>query len=128
MIFDENFFSKQQFSGADIENYKASAIRDLKIAEKSKELEVKFHFSYMALIKAGICRIAREGYRVKSRPGHHIKIIESLSKLMKDEDIVIIGDKMRKDRNIDFYEPAGTILKDDVAVFMSFIKDLIPKL
>jgi hypothetical protein len=128
MIFDENYFSKQKFSGADIENYKASAKRDFEIAVKSKELEVKFHFSYMALIKIGLCSIAREGYRVKSRPGHHIKIIEALSKLMKNDDIIVIGDKMRKDRNIDFYEPAGTISNDDVAIFTGLIKDLITKL
>jgi len=128
MKFDDNYFSRQKFTEEDTAGYRNSALRDFQIADKSRDIEVQLHFSYMALIKTGICKIAKEGYRVRSRPGHHVKIIEALSKIMKDDDILVIGDKMRKDRNMDFYEPEGIISDEDVEIFMGLVKKLIDKL
>lgn len=103
MNLDRNFFIKQSFTAPELARYKRSAKRDLDIARAAKEAEVAFHFAYMGLIKIGIYCLAREGYRVKSRPGHHQKIIESLGAIMGSEDILVVGEKMRKDRNLDFY-------------------------
>lgn len=82
MKFDKNYFSRQSFALEELEKYRKSIVRYLNIAKTSAETDVKFHFTYMALIKIGIYFIAKEGYRIKSRPGHHQKIIETLSKLL----------------------------------------------
>jgi hypothetical protein len=39
---------------------------------------------------------ARKGYKVRSAIGHHVKILEKLSQLFKDEDILVLGNKMRQ--------------------------------
>jgi len=68
---DKNFFSTQVFTADELEKLRKSAEKYLAISKKNREPEVKFHFTYMTLIKIGIYLIAKEGYRVKSRPGHH---------------------------------------------------------
>jgi len=82
MKYDKNFFIKQQFDQEELEKYKKSAERNLNIAKSSEEPEVIFHFAYMALIKIGIYCLAKAGYRIKGKPGHHQKIIEYLSKAL----------------------------------------------
>lgn len=128
MIFDKNFFSKQKFTGEELKKYKRSAKRDLDIAKTSKEPEVVFHFAYMALIKIGIYCLASEGYRVKGRPGHHQMLIEFLSRHFKSEDILIVGDKMRKDRNLDFYSADALGPHEEIAENLKFVNDLYNKL
>ncbi len=128
MTLDKNFFVKQHFTTIELRKYKDSAHRDLKIASEADEPEVMFHFAFMVLIKIGIYRIAREGYRVKSHVGHHQKIIESLSRLMGSEDIVIIGDRMRRDRNLDFYSASIERSVEEVRDYLNFVKDLYCKL
>lgn len=124
MRFDKNYFIKQEFSQNELNKYKKAAERDLSIAHKDKEIEVIFHFSYMALLKIGIYTIAKEGYRVKSRPGHHVQIIEVLSGILKSKDIAIIGDKMRRDRNLDLYSASALITRTDVEIYYKFVLDL----
>ncbi|HBE44046.1 MAG TPA: hypothetical protein DDW17_01000 [Deltaproteobacteria bacterium] len=124
MKLDPNFFVKQQFSLEEIEKYKKSAKRNLETAISSKEPEVIFHFAYMSLIKMGIYRLAKSGYRVKSKPGHHQKIIEYLSQMLKSEDIIIIGDKMRKDRNLDFYSADVMYSEKEIKEYLEFVKNI----
>ncbi len=59
-----------------------SANKDLKIAEKSKEIEVTFKFYYDAFLKFCIYIVAQEGYKV---PCYYQKIIEQTTKILKDE-------------------------------------------
>ena len=124
MRFDKNYFLKQEFGHNELNKYKKAAERDLAIAHKDKEIEVIFHFSYMALLKIGIYVIAKEGYRVKSRPGHHVQIIETLSDILKSKDVAIIGDKMRRDRNLDLYSANALITKKDVEAYYKFVQEL----
>lgn len=128
MKFDKNFFIKQAFASAELARYKKSARRDLDIARAGKEPEVVFHFAYMGLIKIGIYCLAREGYRVKSRPGHHQKIIESLGMILGSEDILIVGEKMRKDRNLDFYSAGVLGSPEESQDYLEFIEGLYKKL
>ena len=79
-------------------------MHDLKIAEASDITDVIFKFSYDALIKLGITLIAKKGYKVRSTTGHHVKILEKLSQLLKDEDILVLGNKMRQERNVNLYD------------------------
>ena len=122
MMIDKKFFIKQKFSLGQLAKYKKSTRRDLDIAKSSQEPEVIFHFAYMAFIKIGIYCLAKTGYRVKARPGHHQKIIEYLSQFMNSEDILIIGDKMRKDRNLDLYSADTVYSIDELNEYLEFIE------
>ncbi len=102
--FDCRYFKKLSFNGGQIKNFINSSLHDLEIAESSKIQDVIFKFSYEALIKLGIALIAEKGYKTRSVPGHHIKILEKLSDILRDEDIVVLGNKMRQERNMNFYD------------------------
>ncbi len=123
IIFDVKFFEKKDFNKKIISRYFYNALKDIKIASRSKEEEVIFKFSYDAIIKTGITLLASHGFRVRSRRGHHIKILEKLSQILNDEEITLIGESMRRKRNLDLYE--GGILiseKEAKSYFNSAIK------
>lgn len=121
---DKNFFSTQAFTADELEKLRKSAEKYLAISKKNREAEVKFHFTYMTLIKIGIYLIAKEGYRVKSRPGHHQMIIERLAELLKNEDVMLIGDKMRRSRNMDFYSADGMITETEAEKDFEFVEKI----
>lgn len=125
--FEDRYFQKLQFTEAQIRQYFDSAKRDLDIAEHSNIAEVRFKFAYDALIKIGIALIAKQGYKVRSQPGHHVKILEKLSQITGDTDVEILGNKMRQDRNKDFYE-GGTIITDkETKEYLGFVKTVFDK-
>ncbi len=128
MKFEREYFIKQKFTEAELKKYGRAIRRDLGIAGESRESEVTFHFTFMALIKIGIYCLAQQGYRVKSRPGHHQKIIESLSEFFQSEDVLIVGEKMRKDRNLDFYGAEVIHSPDEVQEYFKFVEDLYKKI
>lgn len=125
---DKNFFSKQAFTADELKKLHKSAEKCLTISKKNREPEVKFHFTYMALIKIGIYLIAKEGYRVKSRPGHHQMIIEGLSGILNNDDIILIGDKMRRNRNMDFYSADGAITETEADKDFEFVEKIYKNL
>ena len=124
MKFDKNFFVKQSFTAQAKKDLSSSLSRELEIALSSDIPEVRFHFAYMALLKAGIYMIAREGYRIKSAPGHHTAIIESLSRLMADKEIAVVGDKMRRDRNLDLYSFRAAVSDTENEEHLKFINKI----
>jgi len=123
--FETNFFEKRKFDKKTIEKYSNGATRDLKIASDNSHPEVIFKFSYDSLIKTGLTLIAFCGYRVKSRQGHHIKIIEKLSQILDNKDIEIMGEVMRKKRNLDLYDGGVIISVKEAEEYLNFIKDVI---
>lgn len=125
--FETQFFQKMQFTKQQINGYFNLVSRDLKIAEKSEFLEVKFRFSYDALIEIGIAVMAQQGFKVRSQPGHHAKIIEKLSEIMDDDDIAVIGNKMRQDRNTDFYDGGILITEKESLEYLNFVKSIYDK-
>jgi hypothetical protein len=104
-----------------------SARHDLKIAESADIPDVIFKFSYDALIKLGIALIAEKGYKVRSKAGHHIKILEKLSQLLKDEDVLVLGNKMRQERNINLYDGGFFVGEKDSLEYFEFVKSMFEK-
>jgi len=102
-------------------------LHDLKIAETSDIPDVIFKFSYDALIKLGITLIAQKGYKIRSTAGHHIKILEKLSQLLKDEDILVLGNKMRQERNINLYDGGLFVGEKDNLAYIKFVKSAFKK-
>lgn len=122
IIFDEKYFKKMNFTPNQVNKYMESALNDLMIAEKADFPEVKFQFSYNCLVKLGIAISAVSGYKVSSRAGHHIKILEKMSEVLGDEEISVYGDKMRKIRNRDLYDGGMIITKKQAGEYFDFVK------
>lgn len=125
--FENQHFQKLVFKKEQIEQYLKSALHDLKIAEESDIPDVVFKFSYDALIKFGIVLIAKKGYKIRSTTGHHVKILEKLSQLLKDEDILVLGNKMRQERNLNLYAGGFSVGVKDSCEYLDFVKKVFKK-
>lgn len=127
IVFDPKYFIKFAFKPNQWEKYLRAAYRDFRIARQSAVTEVKFQFTYNALIKLGIVLISREGYKVKSRSGHHIKILEKMAQILNDKEVYSIGDKMREKRNADLYEGGILISEKDAKGYNDWLKEIFIK-
>ena len=125
--FESQHFQKLAFKDEQIEQFLKSALHDLKIAEDSDIPDVVFKFSYDAFIKLGIVLIAKKGYKVRSTTGHHVKILEKLSQLLKDEDILVLGNKMRQERNVNLYDGGFFVGEKDSHEYLDFVKNSFNK-
>lgn len=123
--FDQRFFEKKEFDTKTISRYFTNALKSFEIAQKYKEPEIVFKFCYDCLIKIGICLIASCGFRIKSRQGHHFKILEKLSEILRDEEILIVGDAMRKKRNLDLYGEGIIISQKEAEDYLKFTKKVL---
>jgi len=125
--FESQYFQKLAFKDEQIEQFLKSVLHDLKIAEESDIPDVVFKFSYDAFIKLGIVLIAKKGYKVRSTTGHHVKILEKLSQLLKDEDILVLGNKMRQERNVNLYDGGFFVGEKDSREYLDFVKLIFKK-
>jgi len=125
--FESQHFQKLEFKEEQIDQFLKSALHDLKIAQDSDISDVVFKFSYDALIKLGIALIAKKGYKVRSTSGHHVKILEKLSQLLKDEDILVLGNKMRQERNVNLYDGGFFVGEKDSLEYLKFVKSVFKK-
>lgn len=125
--FESQNFQKLAFKEEQVGQFLKSALHDFKIAEESDISDVIFKFSYDALIKLGIALIAQKGYKVRSTVGHHIKILEKLSQLLKDEDILVLGNKMRQERNVNLYDGGFFVGEKDSLEYLKFVKSTFKK-
>lgn len=129
MHFNTEYFQKFKFDRNQLARYLQNALRDLEIARKDKFSEVRFTYSYQALIKAGIALIAKTGnVRVRSVPGHHIKILEKMSEILQDADVLEMGDAMRVKRNHDFYSGGEAITEKEANDYFKFVEMTIKKI
>lgn len=125
--FDDKYFTGFGFSKAQIQKNFDNALKDLKIAKEDPIQEVKFSYSYTAMIKAGIALASFYGRKVKSASGHHIKIIEVLAQAMNDESINDIGNVMRSKRNTDFYGGGVNITEKESREYFKFVEAVVKK-
>jgi len=125
--FEAEYFQKIKFTADKIAQFIASAERDVAIAVGSGVPEVVFKFAYDALIKVGIALIASRGYKVRSRVGHHVRIIEKITEILNEPDVAVLGNKMRQDRNIDLYEGGGYVSEKDSQASLAFVKATLRK-
>lgn len=125
--FESQYFQKLAFKEEQIEQFLKSALHDLKIAEASDIPDVIFKFSYDALVKLGIALIAKKGYKIRSTTGHHVKILEKLSQILKEEDILVLGNKMRQERNFNLYDGRFFVGEKDSCEYLDFVKSVFKK-
>ncbi|MFH1874073.1 MAG: hypothetical protein ABH859_02680 [Pseudomonadota bacterium] len=125
---DDKYFRKFEFTKEQVNRYFTNANRDLEIAKENSRNEVKFSYSYSSLIKAGIALIAaKASAKVRSIPGHHIKILETMSDILKDETVFIMGNAMRMKINDDFYGEGIFISDKEAQEYLAFIEKVIRK-
>lgn len=126
--FEREFFKIQKFSEEEIKRFLESARHDLEIAQKDPFPEVRFTYSFQALIKVGIALIAKVGeVKVRSIPGHHAKILEKMGEILKDSDISKIGGAMRTRRNTDLYGGGKPISENEAKDYLRFTEGIIQK-
>ncbi len=125
--FNQHEFQKLKFSSEQLIKYIASAQHDLNIACEADVPDVIFKFSYDALLKVGIYLIAKAGYKVRSRAGHHFRIVEKLSELLKDENIAILGNKMRQERNVGLYLGGLSVSQKEALEYLDFVRAVFEK-
>jgi len=126
--FNPKYFKQFSFSKIDIDLFFQGALRDLEIARLDKFSEVRFTYSYQALIKAGIALIAKAGgVKIRSVPGHHINILSKMSEILKEPDVFDIGNAMRMKRNLDFYGEPQPIGEKEANEYSVFVEDVIQK-
>lgn len=126
--FEKKAFQKFKFEDQDIKRYLDNSLRDLKIAKEDPFPEVRFTYSYQALIKLGIALIAKVGQvKVRSIPGHHIQILSKASEILRDNDVLAIGNAMRMKRNFDFYGGGESVTKKEADDYFGFVHQLLKK-
>jgi hypothetical protein len=128
MKFDGQYFRKFDFKPEDTKRHLDSALHDLQIAQKDKIPEVKFTYSYQTLIKIGITLLAHLGkVKVRSKPGHHVKILEKMGDLLGDDDVVTIGNAMRMNHNTDLYGGGEIVGEKEAADYLKFVLKVVEK-
>lgn len=127
MNFEQEFFQKIDFSKSQISRFFISAKRDLKIAEDSDVPEIKFKFSYDALLKTGIALIAGKGFKIRGKTGHHVKIIEKLSEILNDHDVPVWANRMRQERNLDLYSGGEEFSEKESSEYFTLVKKVMAK-
>ena len=128
MRFEDKYFAKIKFTHDQIEKNLKNAQKDLNIAKKVDILEVKFNYAYTALIKTGITLLSHNQVKIKSVPGHHIKIIEKLAHILKDDDIEDIGNIMRSKRNLDFYAGGIEVTEKECREYVNFVEKVLTRI
>jgi len=128
MKFEHKYFTKFEFTKEQINKNLENAQKDLNIAKKVNILEVKFNYAYTALIKSGIALLSYYQVKVKSVPGHHIRIIEKLAQILKDDDIEDVGNSIRSKRNLDFYAGGIEVTEKECKEYINFVEEVLTKL
>ena len=125
MKFDNRYFSKFKFTHEQIRKILINAQKDLNIAKRDKIPEVKFNYSYTALIKIAISLLSYYQVKIKSVPGHHVKLIEELSRILKDDAISDMGNIMRSKRNLDLYTGGIEVTEKECREYIKFVESVV---
>ena len=125
MKFDDRYFKHLNFSKEQIDKNLKNAFKDFGIAKKDNILEVKFNYTYTPLIKAGIALLSFYKLKIKSVPGHHIKIIEKMSDILKNDTIDEVGNAMRSKRNLDFYSGGIEVTEKECREYINFVENVL---
>jgi len=127
--FETAYFNKFDFTEEQVARFLNNALKDLEIAKENSRPEVKFSYSYSAFIKGGMALLAKVGkVKIRSIPGHHVKIIEKMKEILKDETVEIIGNAMRSKRNEDFYGGGVLISEKESIDYNLFVEKVFVKI
>lgn len=123
----DKFFTDFAFTPEQVSKNLQNAKRDLGIAREDTIRDVKFTYAYTALIKSGIALLSYHKLKVRSIPGHHIKLIEKLTEILGDQAISDLGNAMRQKRNVDLYAGGTDITAKECAEYLDFVEGVFLK-
>jgi len=123
----DKYFADFAFTPEQVRKNLQNAKRDLGIAREDAILDVKFTYAYTALIKAGLALLSHYKLKVRSIPGHHIKLIEKLAEILGDPAIDDLGNAMRSRRNVDLYAGGTDITAKDCGEYLAFVESVVLK-
>jgi len=123
----DKFFTDFSFTPEQVQKNLQNAKRDLGIVREDTILDVKFTYAYTALIKSGIALLSHYKLKVRSIPGHHIKLIEKLTEILGDQAISDLGNAMRQKRNVDLYAGGTDITAKECAEYLDFVEGVFLK-
>lgn len=121
----DKFLTEFSFTPEQVRKNLQNALRDLEIAKKDEILDVKFAYAYTALLKSGIALLSCRNKKVRSIPGHHVKIIEYLAEALQDTAIEDLGNAMRQKRNVDLYAGGTDITAKECAEYLEFVESVV---
>ncbi|MBU1121903.1 MAG: orotidine 5'-phosphate decarboxylase [Candidatus Omnitrophica bacterium] len=127
MNIDNKHFYKFDFTTEQISQHFNNAWKDLDIANKDEILDVKFNYAYTAFIKAGITLLSFYGMKVRSIPGHHVKIIDKIAQSLDDCAIADMGNIMRSKRNSDIYAGGIEITEKECKEYIRFVENVVTR-
>jgi len=127
MNFPDKYFTRNTFTQEQIMQYLENAKRDFAIAIEDTILDVKFNYSYTALVKSGITLLALHKVKVRSVPGHHVIVIDKLAEILKDTSIADMGNSMRSKRNIDMYAGGINVTEKECSEYLQFVEQVLKK-
>ncbi|MCK4666110.1 hypothetical protein KAU33_05150 [Candidatus Dependentiae bacterium] len=124
---NRKYFTNIEFSNESIHKFLESSHRDYKIATESKEEIVSFMFIYNSIIKASIALMAHHGLKLRSIPGHHKILLETVKELLgsKFQSNLDLFQDMRKRRNSDLYKCSIHISKTEIKEYLKEAKALL---
>ena len=128
MNFEDKHFRHHDFDKSQMEKNYQNALKDLGIAKKDSILEVKFNYAYTAFIKAGIALLSSYNTKIKSIPGHHIKLVEKMAEILEDDSIADMGNLMRSKRNLDFYSGGIEVTEKECHDYIKFVEGIVTKI
>jgi len=117
-------FVKFNFSDKQISDYFQAAKNDIRLAN-SKEPEIKFLFSFNCLLKIAQAVCACNNLRVKSRPGHHVVLLDKCADLLNSPDLAVVAQAMRDKRNHDLYDGGTIITEKEANTYYTFVKNYL---
>lgn len=128
MDFEDTFFVRFTFTKSQIKQNLDNALKDFDIAQRDSILDVKFNYVYTTLIMAGIALLSFYQVKIRSVPGHHVKIIEKKAEILNDETIEDVGNVMRSKRNMDFYRGGIEITEKECTEYIQFVDEVLRKI
>lgn len=120
-------FEKFDFTTQQIIKFWDKAVRDFRLAEQAKEIEIIFVFTYEAMLKVAISVCAKNNLRVKARRGHHIELIDKMAEILDDQDIKQVGNEIRTKRNRGLYSGGDTVSRKEADFYCKFVKQIFEK-
>jgi hypothetical protein len=122
---NNKYFTEFAFTPEQVQKNLQNSLRDLGIARQDSILDVKFTYAYSALIKAGIALLSHYKLKLRSVPGHHIKLLEKLAEILGDQAIDDFGNVMRSKRNVDLYAGGTDISAKDCGEYLAFVESVV---
>ena len=111
--FETEYFQKFSYTENQIKQYFKNAKKDLDAAKKLTDPDIMYRICYDAIIKLGIATLAKHRYKIRSIPGHHVKILEKLDEIGKLKEEINFLQYVRRKRNIDLYDGGVTFTKTE---------------